>query len=152
MGKGVHTIRRVFTALDTTGKSAIPGDEQISDQGEFVTTLWSTPDVPADNSGASAPGRVFSLDEMHEGGTFFIHIRMRPGFGAPMHATDTIDYITMISGEITLVTETGETVLRGGDTFIDRGILHAWRNDGDEDAVFTTVTIPSNPVGAGKQY
>jgi len=145
-----HKVRRAYTALDADGRSEVSRDEWLSDEGGVITTLWSSA-LPADNSGDAVPDTPFSQEAMHEGGTFFIHVRMRPGTAAPMHSTDTLDYITMISGEITLVTETGEITLGGGDTFVDRGIYHAWRNDGDVDAVFTTVTVPSAPVGAGKR-
>jgi len=41
-------------------------------------------------------------------------------------------------------------VLRAGDVFVDRGVLHAWRNDGAEDAFYTSVTVAAHPVGAGR--
>jgi mannose-6-phosphate isomerase-like protein (cupin superfamily) len=45
-----------------------------------------------------------------------------------MHQTDTIDIVTVISGEIWAVVETGETLVRAGDTVVQRGTWHAWRN------------------------
>jgi hypothetical protein len=45
-----------------------------------------------------------------------------------MHQTDTIDIVTVISGEIWAVVETGETLVKAGDTVIHRGTWHAWRN------------------------
>ena len=50
--------------------------------------------------------------------------RAAPG----MHQTDTIDIVTVISGEIWAVVETGETLVRAGDTVVQRGTWHAWRN------------------------
>jgi quercetin dioxygenase-like cupin family protein len=50
--------------------------------------------------------------------------RATPG----MHQTDTIDIVTVISGEIWAVVETGETLVRAGDTVVQRGTWHAWRN------------------------
>ena len=67
-----------------------------------------------------------------------------------MHATDTLDYIVVIGGEIVLVLETGETVLRAGDFLVDRGVLHAMRNDGESDALIAVVTLPAHPVGKGR--
>jgi mannose-6-phosphate isomerase-like protein (cupin superfamily) len=51
-------------------------------------------------------------------------LRAAPG----MHQTDTIDIVTVISGEIWAVVETGETLVRAGDTVVQRGTWHAWRN------------------------
>jgi mannose-6-phosphate isomerase-like protein (cupin superfamily) len=50
---------------------------------------------------------------------------------AGMHQTDTVDIVTIISGELIAVTETGETVLRPGDSLVQRGTVHTWRNRGD---------------------
>jgi len=53
-----------------------------------------------------------------------------------MHTTDTIDLEVMISGEVVLELDDGaETVLRPGDTIIQNGTRHRWRNRGSEPAV-----------------
>jgi hypothetical protein len=57
------------------------------------------------------------------------------------HETDTIDVITMVSGEIVAVLETTEVVLRQGDTFVQRGTKHAWSNRSGSPAVFTMTMI-----------
>ena len=52
--------------------------------------------------------------------------------GTPgMHRTDTIDVVTVLDGEIWLVLEHGETLLRTGDTLVQRGTRHAWSNRSD---------------------
>ena len=52
-----------------------------------------------------------------------------PGAAHPgMHATDTIDYAIVLSGEIYSVMDEGEVLLRAGDIFIQRGTNHAWSN------------------------
>jgi mannose-6-phosphate isomerase-like protein (cupin superfamily) len=45
-----------------------------------------------------------------------------------MHRTESIDYGVVISGEMTLVLDRGETLLREGDVVIQRGTNHAWAN------------------------
>jgi mannose-6-phosphate isomerase-like protein (cupin superfamily) len=40
--------------------------------------------------------------------------------------------------------------LRAGDCIVDRGVIHGWRNDGAEPAVYASVTIPAQPVGQGR--
>jgi mannose-6-phosphate isomerase-like protein (cupin superfamily) len=46
-----------------------------------------------------------------------------------MHTTDTIDYILVLSGEIGLELDDGQTVQLGaGDCVVQNGTRHAWRN------------------------
>ena len=54
-----------------------------------------------------------------------------PAAIAGMHQTDTVDIVTVISGEIWAVVETGETLVKAGDTVVHRGTWHAWRNRSD---------------------
>lgn len=51
--------------------------------------------------------------------------------GAPhplMHRTQTVDYGIVLEGEITLVLDRAETVIRTGDIVIQNGTNHAWAN------------------------
>ena len=53
---------------------------------------------------------------------------MRPG----MHTTATIDFEVVLDGEIWLELDDGvEVHLRAGDTVVQNGTRHAWRNHGD---------------------
>ena len=45
-----------------------------------------------------------------------------------MHRTETIDYGIVLEGEITLILDEGETVVRAGDIVIQRGTNHGWAN------------------------
>lgn len=45
-----------------------------------------------------------------------------------MHRTETIDYGIVLEGEITLILDEGETVVRPGDIVIQRGTNHGWAN------------------------
>ena len=57
------------------------------------------------------------------------HERDNPG----MHTTDTIDFEYVVSGEVWLELDDGEEVhLRPGDTVVQNGTRHAWRNKGTE--------------------
>ncbi len=50
-----------------------------------------------------------------------------------MHTTDTIDFEYVISGEVWLELDDGEEVhLKPGDTVVQNGTRHAWRNKGSE--------------------
>jgi len=45
-----------------------------------------------------------------------------------MHRTETIDYGIVLEGEITLILDEGETLVRTGDIVIQRGTNHGWAN------------------------
>ena len=50
-----------------------------------------------------------------------------------MHTTDTVDFEYVISGEVWLELDDGEQVhLKPGDTVVQSGTRHAWRNKGTE--------------------
>lgn len=54
--------------------------------------------------------------------------RMEPA-NPGMHRSDTVDFIYVLEGEIVLELDEGrETVLRAGDTAVQNGTRHAWRN------------------------
>ncbi|WP_299328413.1 cupin domain-containing protein [Parasphingopyxis sp.] len=49
-----------------------------------------------------------------------------------MHRTETIDYGIILSGEITLILDIGERVVKAGDIVIQRGTNHGWSNHTDQ--------------------
>ena len=59
-----------------------------------------------------------------------------------MHTTDTVDYEFVISGEVVLELDDGaEVTLKSGDTVVQNGTRHAWRNRTNEPAVLVVVLI-----------
>jgi hypothetical protein len=64
--------------------------------------------------------------------------------GAPhplMHRTQTIDYGIVLTGEMTLIVDRGETIIRAGDVVIQRGTNHAWANRSDRNCRMAFVLI-----------
>ena len=149
--------RRVVSGLGQDGKSVIAIDGLVPEAASLAggtRLIWRTGEVPADNSGSADVdlGNV-DLEDLSGPGTMFMIQKFPPshGDGEPFwHATNSIDYITLVSGEVVFVTQSGETTLRAGDVLVDRGIVHAWRNDSDADAVATIVIVPAQPVGEGR--
>jgi hypothetical protein len=45
-----------------------------------------------------------------------------------MHRTQSIDYGIVLEGEVTLILDEGETLVRAGDIVIQRGTNHGWAN------------------------
>jgi quercetin dioxygenase-like cupin family protein len=58
-----------------------------------------------------------------------------------MHQTETIDYAIVLSGEITMLLDESEVVLRAGDILVQCGTNHAWSNRSKEPAVVAFVLI-----------
>ncbi|CAN7301703.1 cupin domain-containing protein [Phenylobacterium sp. LjRoot219] len=135
--------RRVVTGLDADGRSCVQID------GPAKTVIWSTKELPADNSGdADTGGGRFRFPT--SGADFvFSDFPPRGGGGSFMHATDTLDFLVVVFGEVTLITETGETLLKAGDVLVDRGVMHGWRNDSDLPCRIVNVLLPAHPVGPG---
>jgi hypothetical protein len=143
--------RRIVTGVDANGRSCVTIDGPMQELSFTNALIWRTDGLPADNSGAGdCPGGPFSFDLLHSGGTVFMVNEYQPGQQAYWHATDTIDYIAVLQGEVMIELEDGEARLRAGDFAVDRGVVHSWRNDGPEVAVAAIVTIPSHPVGKGR--
>ena len=60
-----------------------------------------------------------------------------------MHKTETIDYIILLKGDVTLVLDQEEVDLKPFDVVVQRGTNHAWINNGDEPALLVAVLIDS---------
>jgi quercetin dioxygenase-like cupin family protein len=59
-----------------------------------------------------------------------------------MHTTDTVDFEYVISGEVWLELDNGvEVHLRAGDTVVQNGTRHAWRNRGSQPCRMVTILV-----------
>ncbi len=63
-----------------------------------------------------------------------------------MHKTDTVDYIILLSGKVSMILDDGEVHMEPMDVLIQRGTNHAWVNYGDEPAILAGILIDANPV------
>jgi mannose-6-phosphate isomerase-like protein (cupin superfamily) len=62
--------------------------------------------------------------------------------GSGFHRSDTLDIIFILSGSVILELDDGETVtLRAGDTLVQNGTRHAWRNPGPEACRWVAMLI-----------
>lgn len=142
--------RRVVTGLDGDGRSTILFDSPVPvDANGRRQLIWRAPSLPADNAGDADASVPFTMDLMRGGGANFSIVEIPPGFPIPMHATDTVDWLVILSGRIVLVMETGETILGPGDALVQRGTVHAWRNDGPDVVRMVSVTLPAHPLDPG---
>ncbi len=58
-----------------------------------------------------------------------------------MHRTETIDYAIVLAGEITMLLDEGEVVLRAGDILVQCGTNHAWVNRSNTPAVVAFILV-----------
>ena len=74
------------------------------------------------------------------------HHRVDTSKNAAMHETDTIDYIILLKGAVTLILDEEEVKLKPHDVVVQRGTNHAWVNNGTEPALFIAVLIDKELV------
>lgn len=147
--------RRIVTGVKD-GKSVIVEDEIVSNVVEhvrelYISDIWNTQETPASlGDERRIPNTPFP--QTPKKGTFFRYVSIPPDKelglevvpGQPhplMHQTATLDYIVVLSGELYLIMEEGETRLGPGDIVIQRGTNHAWSNRSNEPAIQLAVLI-----------
>ena len=74
------------------------------------------------------------------------HHRVDTSRNAAMHETDTIDYIILLKGDVTLILDEEEIKVNPYDIVVQRGTNHAWVNNGTEPALLIAVLIDSSLV------
>ena len=124
--------------------------------GNASTLLWVTDETPAGLSRTDRAAREIGVPPPR-GGSIFRIAEFPPGVGgevrdhetvlrdfgigpdvkrghAPrhpaIHRTRSLDYIVVLEGEITLLLDDGEVVLKAGDVVVQQGTNHAWINRG----------------------
>ncbi|MCI0142607.1 cupin domain-containing protein [Arthrobacter bambusae] len=162
--------RRIITGVDEYGKSCFVSDEEtpvrFSSEANTKCEIWRTGTlpVPVDNDDG-LEGGVYT--EPNDGGVVYRIVTFRPdsewdisaGFGdshgplkgmvppeeaggiVGLHVTDTVDIVTVLSGELTAVMETEETTLYPGDTLVQRGTKHSWNNRTTEPTTAAVLMI-----------
>ena len=61
-----------------------------------------------------------------------------------MHKTETVDYIILLKGDVTLILDEEEVDIKPFDVVVQRGTNHAWVNNGTEPALLIAVLIDSD--------
>ncbi|MDB9813989.1 cupin domain-containing protein [Gammaproteobacteria bacterium] len=71
------------------------------------------------------------------------HHRVDTSKHPAMHKTNTIDYIILLKGDVTLLLDEDEVRLKPHDVVVQRGTNHAWVNNGEDPALLIAVLIDS---------
>ena len=74
------------------------------------------------------------------------HHRIDTSKHPAMHKTETIDYIILLKGDVTLILDEEEVDLKPFDVVVQRGTNHAWVNNGNEPALLIAVLVDSNVI------
>ena len=136
-----RATRRVVTGHDGGGKSVVvldgPPPQHHPMHGTAIGAdfheMWSDADaIPVLTSRvAREPNeRVFTI--MPESGHLLRILDVYPlkdgGKRTAMHRTRTLDYVVVIEGELVLILDDSEVILKPGDVVVQRGTDHAWEN------------------------
>src|SRR5262245_16864970 len=117
-------MRFITTGVGPTGSSLIVESRTL----EGSARLHVTPD----DSLADRPANMPAVDARRPPGTASWTIwEVAPDVVVGVHRTDTIDYDTVLRGEIVLVLDDDEVVLRPGDCLMLPGVVHGWRSGPD---------------------
>jgi len=142
--------RRIVIAASAEQGSHVVREETIpanNGSGIGLTNLWLAAVEPLAKPSLGRAGFVpFSMQQMREPRYAVTLVDYPPGTGKVdpgMHATPTVDHFYVIEGEIVLVLEDGEAVLRAGDFAVVHGATHGWRNDGDKSARVLFFVLPT---------
>jgi mannose-6-phosphate isomerase-like protein (cupin superfamily) len=153
--------RRVIAGVDASGRSTVLKDEvttarTVRPNGAVVQEVWRQERLPAkaDDDGAhegemetipplhGAAIRVYTLPPDNAADIKASAAALASVFGEGnvgdassvpgMHRTNSLYVVTVVSGDAYAVLETGEVLLRPGDTLVLPGSMHTWRNPTDE--------------------
>jgi hypothetical protein len=147
------TVRRIVTTVDAAGRSVIGSDTvENSTPGRFDDRVgrydpWSTAGSPPALDGEDPtlkPGRVTPVAN----GTIFRILEIPPDNDTTKHATDTIDYYVILTGELYMTLDIGEVLCKEGDVIVQRSTNHGWDNRSGKPAIFAEVLVNATGVTA----
>ena len=150
-------VRRVVTGHDANGKAVVQFDDVSPNRPprdpnntvNETTVIWTTEGFPVSNNGDDDGGKR-KTGITHPNGTVFRVVSFGPGNPDMNHRTDSVDYAVVISGEIDMELDDGVTAhLKAGDTLVQRGTIHNWKNRGTESCVIAFVLIHAESAEAG---
>jgi hypothetical protein len=143
----------------------------------YRATLWGTREVPVDNSIEGDRANDITTREPLPGGMLMRALEIPPDTAEKahhieeirklhaqvkqkhqptaedltrhpsMHRTDTLDCIYCAKGEIHLITDVDDVIMRPGDSVVIRGTNHAWSNQGTEPCLLVGCMIDAIPQG-----
>jgi mannose-6-phosphate isomerase-like protein (cupin superfamily) len=162
--QGRSNLTFVGDAPNTLDSAAWPGSR--------VSEIWVTEEMPVDNTGTVDRGARPIRHDPVPNGTIFRVVEIPPEADSEidtekafaelgstrvptkedsdkhpsMHATDSVDYLVVISGEMHMLMEDGEVLLKAGDCIVQRGTKHAWINRSNAPCIMAAILVDAKPV------
>lgn len=128
-------MKRVVTGVGADGRDTILWQDDVEPiagmpgSSNETRLCWSSPARIALPSDGSDPVVERTMSMPNPGEARFLFLTFAPQSATPVHATPTLDYVTVVSGELWLVMEDGgECRLAAGDAVVQNGTRHAWEN------------------------
>ena len=135
------STRRVVTGHDARGKSVVVSDGPPPQHhpmhgpavGADFHEMWNdAQSIPELTSVAAREPNERAFTIMPVAGHLLRILDVYPlkdgGNRTVMHRTRTLDYVVVIEGELVLILDDSEVVLKQGDVVVQRGTDHAWEN------------------------
>ena len=136
-------VRRVVTGHNKDGKAVVISDSEMESKsgrpGFSFSPIWATDRLPPVLT--EEDPAAWDIGTTIENGSVFRVIKYDPGVAKRWHATDSIDYAVVISGEIDMQLDEGEVHLRAGDSLVQRATIHNWVNRGSEPCIIAFILI-----------
>ena len=139
--------RRVVTGHDEHGVSVFASDGPVpaartAPDGALFYEIWGTSASPAPVSAGEPDPTAGALRvPPPPNGTKIRINEFPPGVASPVHRTQSVDYGIVLSGEVVLVLDDSETLLRPGDVVVQRGTSHRWENRSAETARMAFILV-----------
>jgi mannose-6-phosphate isomerase-like protein (cupin superfamily) len=167
----MYTIPRCVVTGHKSGKSAIIKDGLVDNvvehiPGFTIADVWATNTMPVALE-KEVPIHNTLFPNVQSNGSYFRYVCIPPDAelkqcmpelanSSPnnphpfMHKTATLDYIIILSGELYLILEDGETLLKPGDIVIQQGTNHAWSNRTDKLCIQLAILLDANNESSNK--
>ena len=139
--------RRVVTGHDPRGVSVFTADGPVpaartAPDGALFYEVWATDamPVPIGADGPDPAAGALTVPPASSGTKIRVN-EFPPGVKSPVHRTQSVDYGIVLDGEVVLVLDDSETVLRAGDVVVQRGTSHRWENRADRTAQMAFILV-----------
>lgn len=150
--------RRIVTGHQS-GKSTIIHDGLIDNVSEhipglIISDVWVTNTMPVELNKEVKINNDLLPYNIPTNGSYFRYVHIPPDkelekyqpkksndLHPLMHKTNTLDYIIILAGELYLILEDTETLLKPGDIVIQQGTNHAWSNRSDKPCIQLAILL-----------
>jgi mannose-6-phosphate isomerase-like protein (cupin superfamily) len=154
-------MTRIVTGPGADGRPSIlfSGEPPTTvESGKYRTTeLWVTSSSPPEIARDDTSKRPWELEPPARGTCFrMVEVAPEAPAGAATipaenarepadflaeHTTETLDYVVVLSGEVTLRVGDSEVTLHPGDSVVQQGVAHDWRNNGSQPCIMAGVLM-----------